>query len=253
MKKTLFSACLVLLFSESAIADIKPLSFLNVSQLPIFTDEQDKASANVIAFIGGKGMKNAQGKSKNFLVTQRKYFTNSGLNFYLFPNWSKKERASYQLRNSQKRAGRVLNLVKEISKRNKLPTYLIGFSRGSVDSARFSKLFPNYIKGIILASGVYTNDSRKAEYFSMEQIIGPIANVAVLVVHHEKDECKVTPFYYSKKFYENLKATRKTFLSYSQGGASGRNCGPLHHHGFEDIQDIVAQDIAAWISADAAK
>lgn len=253
IKMILANAILMVLFSFSARSDELALSFSEVSKLPIHSFEQDKAKANIVAFVGGKGLKNNQGKSKNFLVHQKHTFIAAGLNFYLFPNWSKNEKATYKLRASEDRARRILNLVKGIGKRNILPTYLVGFSRGSVDAARFSKLFADYIKGVVLASAVYTNPSRKAQHYSMERVLGSKANVSVLVAHHEKDRCHVTPFFYAKGFFDELKAPRKTLLSYKDGEASGRECGPLNHHGFEGIQVQVANDIAKWIAADSAK
>jgi pimeloyl-ACP methyl ester carboxylesterase len=253
MKRILASATVMIILSSAAVADQVTLSFPDVSELPIHSVEQAKAKANIIALIGGNGLKNSQGNSKNFLVTQRGDFIAAGLNFYLFPNRSEDEKASYKLRGSEERAARILNLTKEINKRNKLPIYLVGFSRGSVDAAKFSKLFPDHIKGIVLASGVYTNSSKKAEFYSMERILGSTVNVGVLVAHHEKDFCNVTPFSYAKYFFEELEAPRKAFLSYKDGGASGRECGPLNHHGFEDIQDRVANDIAQWIAVDSDK
>ena len=253
MKRILANTIVMITLSSAALADQVTLSFPDVSELPIHIVEQAKAKANIIALIGGKGLKNSQGNSKNFLVTQRNNFIAAGLNFYLFPNRSEDEKASYKLRGSEERAERILNLTKEINKRNNLPIYLVGFSRGSVDAAKFSKLFPDHIKGIVLASGVYTNSSKKAEFYSMEMILGSIVDVTVLVAHHQKDSCKVTSFYYAKDFFEELEAPRKAFLSYKDGGASGRKCGPLNHHGFEDIQDQVANDIAQWIAVDSAK
>ena len=206
MKRILASATVMIILSSAAVADQVTLSFPDVSELPIHSVEQAKAKANIIALIGGNGLKNSQGNSKNFLVTQRGDFIAAGLNFYLFPNRSEDEKASYKLRGSEERAARILNLTKEINKRNKLPIYLVGFSRGSVDAAKFSKLFPDHIKGIVLASGVYTNSSKKAEFYSMERILGSTVNVGVLVAHHEKDFCNVTPFSYAKDFFEELEA-----------------------------------------------
>jgi predicted esterase len=241
--------------SGKQIAQVEAIevTFSDVSELPIHGYESNIAKANIIALIGGVGLKNTQGQSKNFLVTQKTNFIRAGINFYLFPNWSEKEKATYRLRGSKKRANRILNLLSELGKRNSLPTYLVGFSRGSVDAANFSKLFSGKIKGIVLASGIYKNSSKKAGFFSMERIIGSESDVSVLVAHHQKDDCKVTTFQYAKNFYEKLLAPRKKLLVYTDGVPTGRKCGPLHHHGFEGIQDKVSDDIAAGIVSDAIK
>ena len=115
-----------------ACADDVKLNLSKVSKLPIHAFENDEANANMIAILGGAGLKNKKGKQKST-------FTNSKLNYYLFPNWSEHERANYQFRAGEKRASRILSFVAKISKRNSLPTYLAGFSRGSVDAASFAK------------------------------------------------------------------------------------------------------------------
>ena len=223
----------------------------NVSKLPIHSVEHSNSKANMIAIIGGKGLKNKKGKSKNYLVKHRDIFTNSELNYYLFPNSSMAETASYPLRASKKRADRILALVKAITERNSLPTFLVGFSRGSVDVGSFAKRYPKTIQGIVLASGVYKNNSKKAREYSMEKIIGAEINTAVLIVHHKKDKCKVTRFNYAHDFAKSLHSPKKHFLFYDEGEASGRSCGPLHYHGFEAIEEKVANDIAEWIISDA--
>ena len=126
--------------------------------------------------------------------------------------------------------------------------FIIGFSRGAVDAGFYAKKYPDNISGIILASGIYKNDSNKAKNFSMEKIIGKKIKVDTLVVHHEKDLCRVTKYKYAKSFFKKLKAPKKNLLNYTGGTGTGRECGPYHHHGFEGIELKVANDIAKWIN-----
>jgi predicted alpha/beta hydrolase family esterase len=253
MARIFIALIVAALVSRPAWANDMKLNFKNVSKLPILAYENYEANANIIAILGGAGLKNKKGKSKNFLVTQKSTFTNSKLNYYLFPNWSESEKANYQFRASEKRASRILKFVAELSKRNSLPTYLVGFSRGSVDAASFAKKYPDKIKGIVLASGVYTNSSKKAEFYSMERIIGSIISVNTLVAHHKKDACKVTQFNHAKNFYDELQAPRKYILVFDGGVPTGRKCGPLHHHGFENIEEKAAKKIIEWMVSDAVR
>ena len=62
-----------------------------ISKLPIHAMESIKSGANIIAIVGGKGLRNSQGRSNNYLVRQRENFFASSLNFYLLPNPSKKK------------------------------------------------------------------------------------------------------------------------------------------------------------------
>ena len=228
-------------------ADNVRLNAINVSELPVHGIETTKSNANIIAIIGGAGLRNKDGKSQNYLVKQGQTFVQAGINFYLLPNKSKQEKAGYALRYSTARTERILALVEVIRTRNKNPIYIIGFSRGSVDAGRFAKTHPKSIEGIVLASGIYTNDSRKASGYAMERVIGKRIETPILIVHHENDTCRVTPFLYAEGFFETLNAPSKKLLSYDGGGATGRECGPLNHHGFEGIETNVAQDISSWI------
>ena len=95
MIQILIALIVAVLVSGPAWANDMKLNFKNVSKLPIHSYENDEANANMIAIISGAGLKNKKGKSKNFLVTQKSTFTNSKLNYYLFPNWSENKRADY--------------------------------------------------------------------------------------------------------------------------------------------------------------
>lgn len=223
------------------------LNLPDVSELPIHVVGSSEASANVIGFIGGKGLKNESGTSKNYIVQQRSIFVNLGINFYLFPNFDQSEKASYKLRSSVKRVERIKALVEFIKQTNDRPVYLLGFSRGSVEVGVFSKKYPALIEGIILMSGVYKNTSKKARDFSMDKIIGDTSEVATLIVHHQKDSCKVTKFAEAKKFYDALNSPKKRLLSFRKGQATGRKCGPKNFHGFEGIEANVAHTVAKWI------
>ncbi|MBN41920.1 MAG: hypothetical protein CL573_00270 [Alphaproteobacteria bacterium] len=237
----------ILLAIGSANAERIQLNSGDVSELPIHVREATKPRANIIAIVGGAGVRNKDGRSQNYLVKQAKTFAQSGITFYLFPNNDTQEKGGYSLRNSPARTERIHSLVEIIRKRNKEPIYIVGFSRGSVDAGRFAKTHPKSIEGIVIASGIFTNESRKARDYTMELIIGRHIEIPVLFVHHVTDACHVTPFKHAKLFFHALDAPAKEFLAYNGGGRTGRDCGPLNHHGFEGIGATVAQDISSWI------
>ena len=235
---------------SSDAKETKIIHLPEVSNLPIHILESKNASANLIGFVGGKGLKSREGHSKNFINKQRLAFVNSGLNFYLFPNFDQNENASYQLRSSRMRIQRIHALIDSIKKLDDKPIYLLGFSRGSVDVGAFAKKHPELIDGIILMSGVYKNKSHRARDFSMDKIIGTTISVATLVVHHERDVCKATKFAAAKNFYRDLKSPKKTMLTFTGGHGTGNACGPKHFHGFEKIEANVARSVARWIAED---
>ena len=235
------------IFVSSSFAKDMKIEIKETSNLPIHIYESRESVANIIAIIGGKGLKNKNGKSRNFLVRKREVFIDGLMNFYLLPNYTKKEKASYEIRVSDERMKRILALVKNIKERNGKPVIIVGFSRGSVDAGQFAKKYPDQISGIVLASGIYTNISRKAEFYSMQMIIGDTVETPTLIAHHSDDNCIATPFEYAEKFYMNLNAPSKRLLSYSEGLTNGGECGPLNHHGFEGIGENVVNEITNWI------
>ena len=237
-----------LLSSKSFAIEQSKIENKKISDLPVFITSIENINANLIGIIGGKGMKNEIGKSKNFLKRYKDNFVEKGIAFYLFPNANSDTKASYPRRISEERIGRLNELVKYISNINDKPIFIIGFSRGAVDAGFYAKKYPDNISGIILASGIYKNDSNKAKNFSMEKIIGKKIKVDTLVVHHEKDLCRVTKYKYAKSFFKKLKAPKKSLLNYTGGTGTGRECGPYHHHGFEGIELKVVNDIAKWIN-----
>lgn len=246
--KMFFAAVAILFVSpDAARAGQVFLQVPEVSMLPIYALESANSQVNIIAIIGGKGLKNPHGRSKNFLVRQKKTFFQNKVNFYLLPNPSKQKKAGYAFRESAKNTYRIRALVSAIKKRNDFPVYVVGFSRGSVDAAAYGKKYPNSISGIVLVSGVYENTSRKASAYSMDLIIGRTLETSILIVHHEMDECHVTDFNAANSFFKSLKSKRKRFMPFTSGTASGRACGPFHYHGFEGEERNVAKMIASWL------
>ena len=199
MAKFIFKYVLSLIFffsiTTKVLSEENKIILVNeVSQLPIHVSIPNDLKANLIAIIGGKGLKNKYGKSKNFLKRNKSTFVRDGLAFFLFPNFSYNEKASYKLRRSSERAKRILSLVKYIESRNDKPIFLIGFSRGSIDVGVFSLKYPSKINGVIIASGIYNNNSKKGKNFSMEKVIGNRNDVNTLIVHHRLDTCKITKY-----------------------------------------------------------
>jgi len=234
-------------FSVSSLATSFKFKVAGISNLDIHASEGAQSKANIIAIIGGKGLRNQDGRGNNFLIRQRVVFFDENINFYLLPNRSSRQKAGYQYRASRERLEAIWELVKFIKRRNNRPIFIVGFSRGTVDAGAYSKTFPKTIDGVVLASGIYTNNSAKAVNYSMEIIIGNSIDVPILIAHHSKDECSVTRYKFAKVFFDQVSAPRKNFLRYIGGIPSGRGCGPFHHHGFEGIERQVALEIADWI------
>ena len=133
---SLLLSCNIFAIEESKIENKK------ISDLPVFITSIENINANLIGIIGGKGMKSEIGKSKNFLKRYKNNFVEKGIAFYLFPNANSATKASYPRRISEDRIGRLNELVKYISSINDKPIFIIGFSRGAVDTGFYAKKYP---------------------------------------------------------------------------------------------------------------
>ena len=115
MLRTIFSLVILLMSSVSCVAIGAERTALNIkelSSLPITGYEIVGGKANLILIVGGKGIRNVHGKSKNFLARFQKDIAGSHFNTYVFPNKSKKHKATYAYRNSKEQIKRLTNFVK---------------------------------------------------------------------------------------------------------------------------------------------
>lgn len=234
-------------FGLSVWAKPVQIELPNVSSLTINALEFNQAKANIVAFIGGKGLRNSTGKSRNFLVRAKDTFGSQGMNYYLYPSPNKQTKASYAYRSSSDNIRRISNLIQAIKKRNKLPIYLLGFSRGTVDVVSYMNRFGQSVDGVILASGIYENQSKKAKNYAVESILNAQKLNNLLLVHHENDQCVVSVPSKAIHFFENLSVSKKELVLVKGDQSQGRACGPFHYHGFEGIEAEVANKITDWI------
>lgn len=235
--------------SQAALAQAIPttLRLNSVSELPITGLENPNAKLNLISIVGGKGIQNYQGESKNFLARTINVFASREINVYLFPNASNTTKATYPNRTSNARLKRLKALVSALKDRNNLPVFLAGFSRGSVDSVSYLTKHPNTAEGVAIISGIYSNDSNRANEFSLELLTQDAIEAKALIVHHLKDSCLVSDPKYAKIFYANLRSPSKSSLFYEDGIGEGKDCGPYNYHGYFGIEGQVANEISSWL------
>ena len=249
LSKTLAPAIMVVIcFSFLSFSgNAETLSIKTISELDIIAFERIDAKANLISFIGGKGLRNSEGRTRNFLGTQSKVFFESGYNYYLYPNVDSHSKATYPYRLSEDNIDRIRALVEFLKQRNSLPTILIGFSRGSVDVSAYSNQHKETIKGIVLMSGIYLNNSRKASEYSIDKIVGDNIEVPFLIVHHENDQCRVSNPDEAAAFFGSVISQTKAIAIITGGGGTGRECGPFHHHGYEDVEAAATSAVLKWL------
>ena len=229
------------LFSfETYAAKIKVQS---VSENPIFSFTNPNAKVNVIGFVGGAGIKRGVGKSQNPLARERKAFKQAEINYYIFPNPKTRKGISLKYRKSKDHVKKISNLIKYLKKENNLPTILIGHSRGSVSvSAAANALGKNVVKGIVVMGSLTATSQKVKAPFIMRNMLKK-TSVPVLIIHHKKDGCIVTPFAPVKSL---SKKKGFSLVAISGGGSTGNPCGPLHYHGFEGTMSQVITEIKKW-------
>ena len=220
-----------------------------LGKAPMYQMIRSDAKANIILFSGGPGWWGNL-KSKNFLIRERKKFFSHGLNVFLFPNKEKKYELTYDDRLKDEHIARIRRLVKDIRTQNDLPVFLAGSSRGAVSTGKFISQYGEEVDGAALLSGIYYNtEITKKNAYSMQKVIGTSALTNILVLHHEDDCCKLCEPSSAKQFFEELKIKTKALKMVSGGGSSGSCNGPLHHHGFEGIEDEAVGKLVSWINS----
>ena len=220
-----------------------------LGKAPMYQMVRNDAKANIILFNGGPGWWGNL-KSKNFLIREREKIFSKGLNVFLFPNKKKKYKMTYGDRLKSDHITRIRKLIEDIRTQNELPVFLAGISRGAVSVGRFVSQYGQKIEGAALLSGIYYNTRiTKKNAYSMQRVIGTDAPTSILVLHHEDDCCKLCQPSSAKQFFEELKIKSKTLAMISGGGSSGSCNGPLHHHGFEGVENQAVDHLVAWIDS----
>ena len=240
MRKLIF----IIFFFYTTNSLAEKLNLPDISENPIFAYENSNAKVNIIAFVGGGGIKKGVGKSQNPLAREREAFKNAGTNYYIFPNPKKNKKIEISYRKSKDHIEKIKKLIDYLRLKNNLPIILVGHSRGSVSvAAATNSLGLKNIKGSVIMGSITETSSAVSSSFIMKTMFKNKPDVPILVIHHEKDACVVTPYTGAKGVADkhNFK-----LIKISGGGSSGDVCGPLHYHGFEDKMTEVIQSIKEW-------
>ena len=235
-----FLICLLL---TSSFAYAKKINIPEISDNDIFVYYNKSAKVNFIGFVGGDGLKGNASKSQNPLARSGKDFRDSDSNYYVFPNPIKKKPIGD--RKNKDHMSRISILIDHIKKENNLPIVLLGHSRGSISvAAAANTLEKGKISGIVILGSITASHGKHTPYQLTMQHMLKETKIPVLVVHHEKDSCSVTPYVGAKNL---AKKNNYKLITISGGGTSGDQCGPLHYHGFEGTTDQVINSIQDWI------
>lgn len=221
---------------------------------PFWLIEPDNAKHIVILFTGGNGRldidESGIAKEGNFLVRTRQQFADQGMVVAVVDKPTDREKL-FRFRKTDKHAKDIKAVMDFLRKRHPdKPLWLVGTSRGTLSVANVAarvkgKQGPD---GIVLTSSVTRKSKKNRD--SHEDIGLSDITVPTYIVHHEEDECVVTPFDEAEMLMESLSSVKvKEFKGFSGGETVGNPCKGKSYHGFLGIEEKVVNDIVSWIKA----
>ncbi len=222
-----------------------------------FVIRPKKSAANVILFAGGHGALELRedagflsigwGKG-NLLVRTRARFADNGLTVAVVdaPSDMLGRGMFGGFRSSGDHVKDIEAVIAYLKRRNGLPVWLVGTSRGT-ESAAFVAIHTRApIGGLVLTSSVTvsTDNGSAIDGFALDRI-----RVPVQIVYHEQDGCFVTPAEGNRAIASGLINSPKVSSRGFTGGAppiSGP-CKARSAHGFLGLEDQVVAAIADFI------
>jgi pimeloyl-ACP methyl ester carboxylesterase len=213
------------------------------------------ARAAVILFAGGNGGLQIADDgalgwgSGNFLVRSRELFAAQGLAVVVVDAPSDRQSPPFLGGHRQRaeHAADVKAVIAWLRQKSPRPVWLVGTSRGTQSVAYVATQLADGggPDGIVLTATVLV-DRRSRPVPDMPV---DILRIPVLVVHHERDTCRVTRFDDVPRLMERLASNpRSELIVFSGGMNQGDPCLARAHHGFNGIEQQVVERIAAWIT-----
>jgi len=223
--------------------------------LPIYVIRPDKPAAAVVLLPGGKGVikLGADGpeKGNNFLVRSRDLFAENNLLVAVVdaPIEAEVQGSLEGTRTTQEHATDISAVVSYLRTQAKVPVWVVGTSRGTISAANLAARLPEAADGIVLTSSVSESGKKRPDSVMKTDLAS--IKVPVLLVHHRKDSCYVSPYGAMEKIKKQLtNAKLVETISFSGGKQKQDNgCKPKTYHGYFKIEDEVVKSISDWIKA----
>ena len=220
-------------------------------QLPIYVVWRDDAQATVVLYSGGAGGYGRIGEdgwpgSGNFLIRSAKLFAAQPLNVVLVGRASDVRELDGPTRTGDAHDQDNQAVLRFVQARSNLPVWLVGTSMGTISVAAAAiRDAGRSISGIVLTSSV---TAYRIPGAVPSQQLSKI-KVPVLVVHHERDACKVCAPWEAARIAPALTQApvRKSIMVQGGGNPTGDPCEPWHYHGFIGQEQQVVDTIADWI------
>ena len=223
--------------------------------LPIYVIQTERPKAAVILLPGGNGIvklgPDGPEKGGNFVVRTRNKFADNGLLVAVVdaPIEDEVQESLKGSRTTPEHATDVAAVAAYLKEQAEVPVWVVGTSRGTIGATNLASRLPETIHGIVLTSTV-SESSKSGMPSAMDTDLANI-KVPVLLVHHKKDGCYISPYSGMKKVQYKLTGTSTVdTMSFCGGEHKSRNpCKAKTYHGYLKIEDKVVKAISGWIKS----
>lgn len=210
--------------------------------------------ASVILMVGGSGRLSLSEQGAmaagngNFLARSLALFLAQGLAVALVDAPSDRQSAPYLsgFRQTPEHATDLRAVIADVRTRTGKPVVMVGTSRGTQSAAAVAVASADAggLDALVLTSSILTDpQSRAVPQMALETLRLP-----VLVVHHERDGCRLCLFSDLASLTAKIKAPNAVLI-YKDGSSAGDPCEAMAYHGYNGIEAQVVADIATWIKA----
>jgi pimeloyl-ACP methyl ester carboxylesterase len=227
-----------------------------VTETMLVIQPSDAPVATVVLFVGGPGKAGLKTpwqpghRGGNFLFRSADRFVADGFLVAVVDTPSDRPNGLWDWRTGADHATDIAAVIAALRTDAKVPVWLIGTSMGTLSAASAAALLKTGgPDGIVLTSSV-TESSRQSEE-SVKTVRLQDITVPVLIVHHEHDGCRASPYAGAEALLERLRASPKRELIAFDGGDTPTSgpCDPFAPHGYLGIENKVVDAIAVWIKA----
>ncbi|WGG50078.1 alpha/beta hydrolase [Rugamonas sp. DEMB1] len=222
------------------------------TSVPVYAVWNEHAVATLVLFSGGNGGYGKIGadgwpSSQNFLIRSAKLFAAQPVNVVLVGLAPDLRELDGRARIGERHAQDNQAIFKMLKARSPAPLWLLGTSMGSISvaSAAIRDSVVGDLAGIVLSSSVTAYRVEGAVPSQLLELI----RVPVLVVHHQRDACKICAPHEAQYLAARLlnAPVKKVVLVDGGGQPSGDACGALDYHGYIGMEQQVVDLMTAWL------
>lgn len=221
------------------------------AKLPMYVMANPQATATVILLPGGDAgtgkIVNGKPGSGNFLSRSRAEFFAENLHVIVVYRASDLTGLDYGYRISKEHVAELAKVIAYAKQNFAKPIWLVGTSRGTVSgTAAAIALGESEVQGLVLTASV---TSKKTGAVASQNIAS--LKMPTLVVHHQKDACKICVPYEASRITADLKSAPVKKFIMIEGGSDpeGDPCEARHWHGFINYEKQTVKIIADWIKS----